>query len=132
MPHAETQRRRGNAEENKRYQLSAISVQPAVDEEGVDDHYGFDADARVRQAHHRDGPVDEADDVFFIIRIVGIAGDAAALARADLILVDDPIERAAVAEAIFDDLGRAYGECEHGIDLGKRGEGRFCREARFR
>jgi hypothetical protein len=32
------------------------------------------------------------DDIFFIIRIVGVALDAAAFVGADLILVDDPIE----------------------------------------
>jgi hypothetical protein len=43
---------------------------------------------------------DEADDVFFIVGVVGVAGDAAALVDADLVLIDDPIEAAAVAEAV--------------------------------
>ena len=55
----------------------------------VDDFYGFDADA--------DDLADEADDVFFIVGVVGVAGDAAAFIGADLVLVDDPIEGAALS-----------------------------------
>jgi hypothetical protein len=43
------------------------------------------------------------------VGVVGVAGDAAALIGADLVLVDDPIERAAVAEAIVEDGGRDFG-----------------------
>jgi hypothetical protein len=59
----------------------------------------------------------EADDVFFIIGVVGVAGDAAAFVGADLILVDDPIESAAVAEAVVEDFGRDFGERAVGADL---------------
>ena len=68
----------------------------------VHDSHGFDADA--------DDLADEADDVFLIIGVVGVAGDAAAFVGADLVLVDDPIEGAAVAEAVVEDLGRDFGE----------------------
>ena len=44
----------------------------------------------------------EADDVFFVVGIVRIAGDAAPLIGADLVLVDHPVERAAVPQAILD------------------------------
>jgi hypothetical protein len=53
-----------------------------------------------------DDLADEADDVFLIIRVVWVAGNAAAFVGGDLILVDDPIEGAAVAEAVVEDLGR--------------------------
>ena len=39
----------------------------------------------------------------WIIRPVGVVGDAAAAISLDLVLVDDPIERGAVAEAIVED-----------------------------
>lgn len=55
---------------------------------------------------------DKADDVFFIIRVVGVAGDAAAFVGADLVLVDDPIEGAAIAEAVVEDFGWNFRECE--------------------
>ena len=44
----------------------------------VHDLYGFDTDA--------DDLADEADDVFFIVRVVGVAGDAAGR-RGDSVLV---------------------------------------------
>jgi hypothetical protein len=75
----------------------------------VDDFYGFHADA--------DDLADEADDVFLIIRLVGVAGDAAAFVSADLVLVDDPIQRAAVAEAVVKDFGRDLGEYQRVVDL---------------
>jgi hypothetical protein len=43
---------------------------------------------------------------------VGVAGDAAALVGADLVLVDDPIKGAAVTEAVVEDFGRDFGERE--------------------
>lgn len=48
-----------------------------------------------------DDLADEADDVFGVVFAVGVVDDAAALVGADLVLVDDPFEGAAVAEAIF-------------------------------
>lgn len=77
--------------------------------EGVDDFHGFEANA--------DDLADEADDVFFIIGVVGVAGDAAAFVGADLVLVDDPIEGAVVAEAVLEDRGRDFGECERVVHL---------------
>ena len=77
----------------------------------VDDLDCLDADA--------DDLADEADDVFFVVGVIGVAGDAAALVGADLVLVDDAIERAAVAEAVLDVLANvrktkfamAYANC---------------------
>ena len=40
-------------------------------------------------------------DVLRIIRAVGIVGDAAAFVGADLILIDDPFERGAIAQPIL-------------------------------
>ena len=77
--------------------------------QAADDVDRFDADA--------DDLADEADDVFFIIRVVGVAGDSAAFVGADLVLVDDPIEGAAVAEAVVEDFGRDFRERERFVDL---------------
>ena len=77
--------------------------------EAADDLYCLDTDA--------DDLADEADDVFFIIRVVGVAGDAAAFVGADLVLVDDPVQRAAVAEAVVEDFGRNLGERQGFVDL---------------
>jgi len=52
---------------------------------------------------------DEADDVLLIVEVAGVAGDAGAFVGGDLVLVDDPIEGAAVAEAVVEDFGRACG-----------------------
>ena len=77
--------------------------------ERIDDLHRFDADA--------DDLADEADDVFFIVGVVGVAGDAAAFIGADLVLVDDPIEGASVAEAVVEDFGRDFRERERFVDL---------------
>ena len=77
--------------------------------QGLHDLDRLDADA--------DDLADEADDVFFVVGVVGVAGDAAAFVGADLVLVDDPIERAAVAEAVVEDLGRDFAERERLVDL---------------
>ena len=52
----------------------------------------------------RDHLPDQADNVLWIgaIRMVG---DTAAVVGADLILVDDPVERRSIAQPIFKDLG---------------------------
>ncbi len=73
-----------------------------VSGEGVHHLDRFHADA--------DDLADEADDVLFIVGIVGVAGDAAAFVGADLVLVDDPFEPAAVAETVVEDFGRDLGE----------------------
>ena len=57
----------------------------------MDDFDGFDADA--------DDLADEADDVFGVVGVVGVGADGGALVLLDVVLVDDPIEGAAVAEA---------------------------------
>jgi hypothetical protein len=47
-----------------------------------------------------DDLADEAEDVLFIIGAVGVGGDVGALVGGDLVLVDDPFEGGAVAEAV--------------------------------
>jgi hypothetical protein len=47
------------------------------------------------------------DDVLGIIGTVGVVDDAGAVVGGDLILVHDPFEGAAVAEAVFVDLGES-------------------------
>jgi hypothetical protein len=69
--------------------------------QGVDDGYGFQADA--------DDLADQADDVLGIVVAVGVAGDAAALVGADLVLIDDPFQGTAVAQAVFQGGGRDAG-----------------------
>src|SRR3712207_8059041 len=46
----------------------------------------------------------------------GVRGDAAALVGADLVLVDDPFQRAAVAQAIVERLGRDAAEGQGVVD----------------
>ncbi len=50
---------------------------------------GFQADG--------DDLLDEAQDIGFVVEVVGVVGDAAACVGADAVLVDDPIEGGAVA-----------------------------------
>lgn len=90
-------------------QLSAGGWRGVVGGEGVDDFYGFDADS--------DDLADEADDVFGVVGVVGVARDAAAFVGADLVLVDDPIEVAAVAEVVVEDRGRDFSECQRLVDF---------------
>ena len=58
----------------------------------MDDVYRFQADT--------DDLADEADDVSFAVKTVGVGADAAAVVRLDTILVNDPLQGAAIAEAI--------------------------------
>jgi hypothetical protein len=44
--------------------------------------------------------------VFGIVGAVGVVGDAAAFVGADLILVDDPVERGAIAQPLLKHFGR--------------------------
>jgi hypothetical protein len=44
---------------------------------------------------------DEAEDVFLIVVAVGVIGDAGALVGGDLILVNHPFQRGAVAQAVI-------------------------------
>jgi len=57
--------------------------------EFADEADGFKADG--------DDLADEADDVFGIVRAVGIVEDARALVGGDAVLIDDPLDGAAVA-----------------------------------
>ena len=59
-----------------------------------------------------DDLADQADDVFAVVGAVGVVGDAAALVGRDLVLVDDPLQGRAVAEAVFEGLGRDAGQRE--------------------
>ena len=70
--------------------------------EGGDDFCCFDADAG--------DLAEEADDVFGIIRAVGVGADAGAFVFGDLVLVDDPFEGGAVAEAVVEGGGRDAAE----------------------
>jgi hypothetical protein len=54
----------------------------------------------------------QAHNVFRIIGPVGVIGDAAAFVGFDAVLVNNPIESRAVAEAIFKDFGGNAGEGE--------------------
>jgi hypothetical protein len=66
--------------------------------EFADQADGFEADG--------DDLADETDDVFGIVRAVGVVDDAGALVGGDAVLVYDRFEGAAVAEAVFVDFGR--------------------------
>lgn len=77
--------------------------------ERVDELHGFNA--------HADDLADEADDVFFVVGVVGVAGDDFIIVSLDLVLVDDPIESAAVAKAVAEDFRRDFGERERVVDL---------------
>ena len=48
-----------------------------------------------------DDLTDEAEDVLGIVGAVGVVGDAGATVGRDLVLVNDPFEGGAVAEAVF-------------------------------
>ena len=50
--------------------------------------------------------LDQAQDVGFVVEVVGVVGDAAAFVGFDAVLVDDPIEGGAVAQLVVEDLGR--------------------------
>ena len=66
--------------------------------EGLDELDRFDADA--------DDLPDQADDIFGIVRPVGV-GDAVAAGsgdRLDLVLVDNPVQGAAIAEPVVERL----------------------------
>jgi len=43
---------------------------------------------------------DEADDVVFVVLAVGVVGDVGAFVGGNLVLVDDPVDGAAVAEFV--------------------------------
>ncbi|HWE85137.1 MAG TPA: hypothetical protein VG267_09345 [Terracidiphilus sp.] len=64
-----------------------------------------------------DDLADEADDVLGVIFAVGVVDDAGVLVGGDAVLIDDPFKGAAVAEAVFLDLGRDAAEGEEGVVL---------------
>ncbi len=66
--------------------------------QGGDDLGRFHADA--------DDLSDEADDVLRVVGVVGVRADAGAFVFLDAVLIDDPLDGAAVAEAVFEDLRR--------------------------
>jgi len=76
--------------------------------QGGDDFDRIDADAGdlANQAH----------DVFRVALAVGIGADAGAFVFGDLVLVDDPFEGGAVAEAVVEGFGRDVGEGEGVVD----------------
>ena len=59
-----------------------------------------------------DDLLDEAEDVLRVVFAVGVVGDAGALVGGDLVLVDDPVEGGAIAEAVIEAGGRDAGEGE--------------------
>ena len=59
---------------------------------------------------------DEADDVFFVVGAVGVGVDAAAFVGLDAVLVNDPLQGAAVAEAIGEYVGGNTGQGERVVD----------------
>jgi hypothetical protein len=72
--------------------------------ERADDARRFEAD--------RDDLANQAEDIGWIVSAVGVVGDAAALVGGDLLLVDDPFEGGAVAEAVFVGFGRDAGQSQ--------------------
>jgi hypothetical protein len=68
----------------------------------ANDSYGFKSDG--------DDLSDEAEDVLWIVGAIRIVGDAATLVGRDLILIDDPFERGAVAEAVVEGFFRDVGK----------------------
>jgi hypothetical protein len=76
-----------------------------------------------------DDLADEADDVLGVVFAVGVVDDAGALVGRELVLVDDPFERGAVAEAIFGDLGRGAAQREEGV-VAEFGSNRLNSESR--
>src|SRR6266851_780416 len=73
------------------------------------DAHGFQTDAH--------DLADEAHDVLLIVRAIGIGADAAALVLADLILVDHPVQGAAVAEAVLKRFRRNARESQRRVDV---------------
>jgi hypothetical protein len=65
--------------------------------EGGDDFLGFEGDG--------DDLADEAEDVAFVFVAVGVVGDVGAGVGGDAVLVDDPFEGGAVAEAVVEGGG---------------------------
>lgn len=66
--------------------------------------HGFEADV--------DDLLDQLEDVLRVVVAIGVVGDAGTLVGGDLVLVDNPVEGGAVAEAVFETLGRDAGEGE--------------------
>jgi len=62
--------------------------------QGGDDLLGFERDG--------DELADEAEDILRVVFAVGVVDDAGALVDGDLILVDDPFDGGAVAEAVVE------------------------------
>lgn len=67
----------------------------------ADDLVGFEAGG--------DDLLDEADDVFGVVGAVGVGGDVCLGVGLALVLVDDPFEGGAVAEAVVVGVGRDAG-----------------------
>ena len=65
------------------------------------DHHRF-----YRLQTQRNDVAKKADEVFGVVGAVRFVGDAAAFVGAHLILVNHPVQRAAVAEAVLKRLGR--------------------------
>src|SRR5262245_27719553 len=66
---------------------------------------------------HRYHPTHQPHDVLLVVGTVGIAGDTAALVGAGLVLVDDPLQRRAVAQAVLEALRWDAHESQRLVDL---------------
>lgn len=60
---------------------------------------------------------DEADDVLGVVGVVGVRADAGAFVFLHPVLIDDPLDRAAVAEAVVEDLRRDASQGKRVVDL---------------
>ena len=60
---------------------------------------------------------DEADYVLGVVGVVGIRADAGAIVLLHAVLVDDPLDRAAIPEAVVEDLRRDARQRERIVDL---------------
>jgi hypothetical protein len=69
--------------------------------------YGFERDV--------DDLAEKAEDVLGVVFTVGVVDDVGALVGGDLVLVDYPFDRRAVAEAILGDFGREAAEGEESV-----------------
>ena len=98
--------------------MPLVCLAEAEGGEGGDELLGFEGDG--------DDLADEAEDVAFGVRVfgrgdaVGVVGDTGALVGGDLVLVDDPLEGGAVAQAVVEGGGwdAAEGEGFVVADLG--------------
>ena len=81
-----------NRKGKRDFRLGGSSSWEVEGGEGGDDLLGFEGDG--------DDLTDEAKDIAFVVCTVGVVGDAGAGVGGDAVLIDDPFEGGAVAEAV--------------------------------